>query len=575
MRRMYAFRHRLGSAAFAALASSRRWLQRRPQASVETIVVAAASFWLLTANGPFLAAALKGRAPSDASTWTFAVALCAIVLAAHVLILGLVCNRWTVKPLLGVLAVGTAAAAYWMGSFGVYLDPSMLRNVLRTDVAEAGELLSPGLALHLALYAGVPLLLLARVQVVRRPIGRALVRRLSLLLAALAVALAALTAVFQPLSSLTRNHREVRYLVTPANYLWSAAAVLASDAHAAQAPRRTIGADAAPGPSWAARKRPLVVVLVVGETARAANWGLSGYARQTTPRLAALPVVNFPRVDACGTNTEVSLPCMFAPVGRRDYDAERIRGQESLLHVAARAGAAVHWRDNQSGCKGVCDGLPSETAGGAPCRDGRCLDEALVSDLDQRLDRLDRPGAATGGASTQLWVLHLLGNHGPSYFRRHPPGFARFQPECVDDELRSCTQEQIVNAYDNALLYTDHVLATAIERLAAHAGRVDSALLFVSDHGESLGEKGLFLHGVPHAIAPQEQTRVPMVFWASDGFEAASGLPAGCLMPALQRQAARPQAHDALFHTLLGLLDIHTALHEPRLDLTSACRAPH
>jgi lipid A ethanolaminephosphotransferase len=364
-----------------------------------------------------------------------------------------------------------------------------------------------------------------------------------------------------------RNHKEVRYLITPANYLWSLANLGVGEVRGAAKPREAIGLDAAPGPSWAARTKPMVVILVVGETARAASWGLSGYARQTTPQLAALDVVNFPSVQACGTHTEVSLPCMFAPVGRRAYDESRIRGQESLLHVAHRAGVAVHWRDNQSGCKGVCDGLPGDTVSqvNAPglCGDGRCLDEGLVHDLDQRLD---------GAKGTQLWVMHMLGNHGPAYFRRYPPSFARFQPECREDDLHRCSVEQIVNSYDNALLYTDHVLATAIAKLRAHAAEVDSALVYVSDHGESLGERGMFLHGMPHAIAPDVQTHVPMVMWFSPGFERAAGFETGCLRPLLQREAPGPIAHDHLFHTVLGLLDVRTRIAEPAWDLSAGCR---
>jgi lipid A ethanolaminephosphotransferase len=314
-----------------------------------------------------------------------------------------------------------------------------------------------------------------------------------------------------------------------------------------------------------------VLVLVVGETARAANWGLNGYARQTTPRLAQQAgLINFSDVTDCGTNTEVSVPCMFAPVGRRDHDEARIRGQQSLLHVLSRAGVAVHWRDNQSGCKGVCEGLPGDTVESlrqpALCPGGACLDEGLVHDLPQRLQALK------GSRGVQVWVLHMIGNHGPSYYRRYPEAFARFTPDCRSDDLRQCTLQQVVNAYDNALLYTDHVLATALQALQAESARVDSALLYVSDHGESLGEKGLFLHGMPYPIAPEVQKRVPMVFWASEGFDAAAGLAPGCLRAQLQRRAATPVAHDHLFHTVLGLLDVRTALHERDWDLAADCR---
>ena len=546
--------------------------QRRPaftvDATVEQLVLFASLFWALSANRAFLSAALQGRSLGDPSAWGFGAAMFVLAVALHGVLLSLVANRWTVKPLLVVLTLATASASYYMGAYGVYLDPSMLRNVLRTDVKEARELLGAQWLLHMALYAGLPLLLLWRVRIVNRPWLRATGVRLATLLAGAAVLAVVVMAVFQPLASLMRNRKEVRYLITPANYLWAIGSVAVGDARGAAQPRQPIGLDAAPGPSWAGRRKPLVVVVVVGETARAANWGLNGYARQTTPQLAQLPVLNFGQVKACGTNTEVSVPCMFAPVGRRDYDEARIRAQESLLHVVARAGVAVQWRDNQSGCKGTCDGLPSDavSAANAPglCSGDHCLDEGLVHDLDQRL---------TSARGTNLWVLHMLGNHGPSYWRRYPPAFARFQPECRDDDLRRCSAEQITNSYDNALLYTDHVLASALAKLQAHAREVDVALLYVSDHGESLGERNLFLHGVPYAIAPDVQTRVPMVMWFSDGFERAAGLASGCLRPALQQQAARPVAHDHLFHTVLGLLDVRTQLHAPAWDLTDGCRS--
>jgi lipid A ethanolaminephosphotransferase len=380
------------------------------------------------------------------------------------------------------------------------------------------------------------------------------------------VLLVSLVAVFRPLSSLMRNHKELRYLITPANVLWSTGAVIAADFKGAARPREAIGLDARPGPSWASRQKPLVVVLIVGETTRTANWGLAGYARQTTPELARLPVVSLPSVSSCGTNTEVSLPCMFAPVGRRDYDEERIRGQESALHVLARAGVAVHWRDNQSGCKGVCEGLPSEELSAvlAPglCPDGRCFDEGLVRDLDERLQR---------ARGTQVWVLHMLGSHGPSYYRRYPASFARFLPDCRKDELRDCSQEEIINAYDNSVLYTDHVVASAVSKLRAARDKVDSALIFVSDHGESLGENGLYLHGMPYAVAPKAQTEVPMVMWTSPGLAAAAGLRPNCLQTTLNGRSPEGLSHDLLFHTLLGLTDVRTQLHRPQLDLTSGC----
>ncbi len=541
---------------------------------IEPLLALASLFFALSANRLFLGRALQSRTPGDAATWGFALALLVMLICVHYLLLALVSTRWTVKPVLALLIVGTAFATHFMQSYGVYLDPSMMSNVMRTDVAEARELFAWSLLPHLLLYAALPLLLLWRVNVQPARWLRAAGLRAAGMLGATALLVCTLLLVFQSFASLMRNQKELRYLITPANYLWSIGAVVAQSAQGAAKPRTPIGLDAHPGPRWAARTRPLVLVLVVGETARAANWGLNGYARQTTPELAALrqaapeAMVSFAEVTSCGTNTEVSLPCMFAPVGRRAYDESRIRGSESLLHVLARAGVAVLWRDNQSGCKGVCEGLPQEEVltlnPSGLCAEGRCPDEALLAGLDERLAALKpSPG---GTAGTQLLVLHQLGNHGPSYFRRYPPAFARFTPACEHDDLQKCSRQEIVNAYDNALLYTDHVLARLVARLQT-APEVDSVLIYVSDHGESLGENKLYLHGLPYAIAPDVQKRVPMLMWFSPGATHALGID----VPCLQRRAALPAAHDHLFHTVLGLLDVQTALREPALDMTQVC----
>jgi lipid A ethanolaminephosphotransferase len=552
----------------------------RPRLSLEALLLLASLWFLLVANGRFLELALRGRDPARASTWGLALALALAVCALHLLLMLPLASRPTVKPLLTLLFLVAALGGYAIRQFGAYLDPAMLRNLLRTDWREARELLSPSLLLWLLAFAGLPIALLWRVEVQRMQAARALRRRLLLALAAALTLALAIFSAFQPLASLMRNQRELRYLVTPANAVWSLARAAMADARAQRGARHPIGLDARPGPWLAAPTRPRVLVLVVGETVRSANWGLAGYARQTTPELARLaaeqPLVSFARVRSCGTDTETSLPCMFAPVGRRRYDEAAIRGSQSLLHVLARAGVGVTWRDNQSGCKGVCEGLPTQTASdlaphaadgspGAPgawgCAAGACPDEALLQGLPELLQQVQ---------GTQLLVLHMLGNHGPAYFRRHPPAYARFMPECRSEDLSRCSNAEIVNAYDNALLYTDHLLARLVHTLQAAQGRVDSAFVFVSDHGESLGEANLYLHGLPYAIAPATQKEVPMLMWFSPGFAATRALDLRCL----SARAQQPAAHDHLFHTLLGLLDVRTALYEPGWDLSQACRGP-
>jgi lipid A ethanolaminephosphotransferase len=531
--------------------------------SADALVLAGALFMTLALNRPFLLSALQGRDWTSVATWGWAAALLLMVFAVNTVIAGALCVGRARKVVLALLLAVSAFAMHYMQAYNVVVDAAMVRSTLVTHPSEARELMSWRLAADVLLFAALPVALMWSVPVAPRKWTRALAQRAALLALAMVVLAATLWAVFQPLSALMRNNRAVRYQITPANVVWSLGAVAVADAKGATRPRHVLDAQPRLGASHQQTK-PRVLVLMVGETARTANWGLSGYARNTTPELAQRGVLNFARVSSCGTNTETSLPCMFSPVGRRDYDEARIRGSESLLHLLSRAGVGVFWRDNQSGCKGVCDKLPNDwvNASLAPglCQDGRCWDEGLLRGLDQRLK------TAQG---TQVLVLHMLGNHGPSYFRRYPPAFAHFKPACAQDDLGQCTQQEIVNAYDNALRYTDHVLATVIDTLRAQAASVDSAMVYVSDHGESLGENNLYLHGIPYAFAPKEQTEVPMLWWLSPGFAQRSGLSGACL----SRRAAEPATHDHLFHSLLGLLDVQSTVYERTLDIGAECRA--
>ena len=534
------------------------WLRQRPVIASETLLLAVSLYFSMFSNGEFW----RNVIVAPAVQWKLAAALFVIITAVHALLLGMLIHRRYARPVLAVLILVTAVATYYMGSYGVYLDSDMLRNILHTDRKESSELLSWRLLMPV-LFAGLPIALLWRVRLRERPWRRALAIRTGFLAVLLLAFTGAAMLSFQDLSSLIRNRREVRYLVTPANYLVSLARVVTASPPGSRPAKTPIGQDARQLPRIAGRK-PRLLVLVVGETARARNWGLNGYARQTTPELSRLDVINFPDVTACGSSTEVSLPCMFSPYGRHDYDQKKIRDHQSLLHVLEHAGIRTLWRDNQSGCKGVCEGLAIQQLDDADdpelCNGKRCLDEILLRGLDD---------AVPAGAGDRVVVLHQLGNHGPNYFERYPAGFRRYSPVCESTDLGACDRQAIVNAYDNALGYTDHVLAKLIGQLGRNTN-YDTAMIYLSDHGESLGEKGLYLHGVPYAIAPEEQTHVPMVMWLSPGFAATSKLDVACL----RREAAEPASQDNLFPSVLGLLDIRTTLYDPDRDLFAGCRLP-
>ncbi|MBF6024421.1 phosphoethanolamine transferase [Lysobacter niastensis] len=536
----------------------RQFAEFRPEMTVERLALLASAFFTVFCNVAFFrAAAATGALQGH---WPTALSLVAMVGGLNLLLLCLLLNRWTAKPLLIVLLLVTSVAAHFMSRYTIYLDADMLRNILHTDGKESGELISPGVLPSLLSLGVLPSLLVWRVRLRHRTLRRAALVRAAWVVLAMLIAAGAALASFQNLSALMRNHRELRHLITPGNYLVSLARVLADDEVAKHRPRTPLGTHAhiAGRPAEA---RPRLLVLVVGETVRAQNWGLNGYARQTTPELSRIAPVNFSQVSSCGSATEVSVPCMFSPWGRANYDKDRIKHSESLLHVLEHAGVHTLWRDNQTGCKGVCDGLAFESFEHATlpkvCDAEGCLDEAMLQGLIGEVDR--RPG-------DMVVVLHQLGNHGPSYYKRYPPHLRRFVPACETSELGDCSREQIVNAYDNAVLHTDEFLANTIRLLAAQTGR-DTALIYVSDHGESLGENGLYLHGVPYAIAPDTQTRVPMVMWLSSGFAASRGIDIACL----KREAKAPASHDNLFHSVLGLMQVSTSEYDPGLDLFRGC----
>jgi lipid A ethanolaminephosphotransferase len=399
-------------------------------------------------------------------------------------------------------------SSHFTQQLGSVLDPAMLRNALHTDWAEARELLSGQPAAAWPGPGGAGL----AVAGAGSPDGRRAVSASCCGWRRLLAFIALLLAQYQMLAPLMRNHKALRYQIVPAAPLWSLPRALL-DKGVAVARVSASRSARTPGPVRAGR-RPRARACWCWWWARRCAPPTGAIASSRTAACATPPrcwtpkrdLLRWPRVQTCGTDTETSLPCMFAPVGRRDYDEARIRRQQSLLHVLARAGVQTQWIDNQSGCKGVCDGLPTETLS---CEGGRCLDDALFERLPQAIERARSQGGV------HLLVLHMLGNHGPAYHRRVPADFAPYEPACRHDDLSRCERAEVVNAFDNALRHSDALLAAAWQRLRAAQGELDTAMLFIPDHGESLGEQGLYLHGLPYAIAPHEQTEVPMLLGLS------------------------------------------------------------
>ncbi|HEC16714.1 MAG TPA: phosphoethanolamine--lipid A transferase [Sedimenticola sp.] len=539
------------------------WLWLKPRLSTTELTLVIALFLLLFDNAPFWRASLKVLHGISVENIGFVASLFIVLLLLFNLLLSLVCFKYIFKPLVVGLLVSASVARYFMDAYGVMLDRTMVQNVMQTDYAETFELLNLQMLCYLLSLGFLPSIFVLRAETQYKSFTGELRTKLVAAVLSLLVAAALVFCFYQDYSSLARNNRYLRHLINPVSYLYS----LGSYVHRSLGDNDTavepLGKDAVLTAAWKRNDKKNLVILVLGETARQMNFSLNGYQRETNPLTGARDVISFKNFYSCGTATAVSVPCMFSHFDRSSYSDSRARRNEGLLDVLSHAGVGVLWRDNNSGCKGTCDRVKSEKMARLKvadlCNSTECHDEILLHGLQQYIDSLD------GDA---LIVLHQKGSHGPAYYLRYPKAFEKFTPVCATNQLRECRREEIVNAYDNTILYTDYVLAKTIDFLKANSERFNTAMMYVSDHGESLGESNLYLHGLPYFIAPEEQKRVPFMLWFSDGFEAGNGIDTACL----RRRADKDYSHDNIFHSVLGLMGVSTAVYDAGLDLFAGCR---
>ena len=541
-----------------------------PQAWHPAWLVVLVSVWLATAcNVPLWREVAALPDHTGLHGLRFGLVFAVIVAAGNVALLSLLAWGRGVKPALVLVVLMAAFGAYFMLSYGIVIDASMLTNVLQTDVREAGDLLNWRLAATVLALAAPPLWWLLQRPV--RPLGalRHVAHNGLLLLGAVVVLVASLLLVFQDFASTMRNHTQLRYLINPLNSVYALGHIATKPLRIDTSTMLPLGRDAQLGASYAGQTKPPLLVLVLGETARSANFGLNGYARPTTPLLSARSdLVSATNAWSCGTSTAASLPCMFSHLGRDGFEGRKTNS-ETLLDVLQHAGLAVLWVDNQSGCKGVCDRVAqtSTTALKDPalCPDGECSDPIMLKVLEERIAALPAEQRARG----TVVVLHQMGSHGPAYYKRSDASLKRFGPECTSNALQECDQAQVVNAYDNSIVATDHFLNATIQWLETQADKAQTAMVYVSDHGESLGEGNLYLHGLPYAIAPDVQKQVPWITWLSPAMQSRSGVATACLQKDL---AQRRITHDGYFHAVLGLMDVQSTVYQAEQDIYAPCR---
>ena len=534
------------------------------QLNVAACTLAASVFFVVACNLRFWTTfvdATGGFLPRNIPLYLATFLILVLVLNT---LLTLFAFRPVLKPVLIVLFIATSFAAYFMNHYGVAIDAAMMQNVFETDLREASELLNWNLVLTVALLGLLPSLLLWRVRIEAPPLVRNLLIKSGIVSVSLVLAAGLLLMFYKSYAPAFREHRELRLLLTPTNYLNAASSFLRGKARPVVV--SPIGTDAIKGPLWVGAGRRSVTVIVVGETARAMNFSLNGYGRETNPLLSKQEgLINFSEVTSCGTATAVSVPCVFSSLGRKNYSESKAKSQQGLLDVLAHAGFDVLWRDNNSGCKGACDRVRyedlSQPAAGDPfCNKEECFDERLLDRLAQII---------RASKDDLVIVLHQKGSHGPAYWKRYPDAFAKWGPVCKTSDLEKCPTADIVAAYDNSILYTDYFLSKAIDILR-QSGRdegIDTAFMYFSDHGESLGEKNMYLHGAPYIISPIEQRHVPFMVWLSDGYLSRFHIDSKCLTA----RAGQSFSHDDVFHSVLGMLNVSTAVYNPALDIFHAC----
>lgn len=533
----------------------------------EILTLLLALYVVLVLNQAFWHKLFVAAAPQNFGDWHFLAA----TLVAAVILLYLALLAISLKPVLRVIVLvllpATAAASYFMNEYGIVIDTNMVRNVFETDTHEARDLFSFKLVGFVGILGVLPAVLFCAIPWTVQSFKDEVLAKVRYAAVAVVVLAVAVFPVWGSVLSLFREHRELKLTLTPFNYISALSSYWTKRNAKAVTFVAPYGGDAHRSAEDASRPRKSIFVVVVGETARWDHFALNGYGKPTNPKLAEIKdLINYPLAYSCGTDTAQSVPCMFSGLGRAKFSNSKAAARENLLDILQRAGVDVIWRENQAGCKGVCARVTTETLTGHkvptffPSTEN--YDDVLVDGLDQRIANLKRD---------TVIVLHMMGSHGPAYWKRYPAPFERFKPTCKVVQFSDCEAADIINAYDNTIVYTDHVLARLIDVLStADSHGVDAGMLYVSDHGESLGERNMYLHGMPYAIAPEAQIHVPMVTWLSPSLRQAAGLDQGCLA----EHAARRVSHDNLFHSVLGVMAVRTAVYDSKLDLFAGCRKP-
>ncbi|CAM3317110.1 phosphoethanolamine transferase [Shewanella violacea] len=521
-------------------------------------------FYVVVFNIPFFRIVQTGIAKQGEVDPLFIATLPVFLILAFSFLFSLFSFKYLLKPFFICLTLLSSSVFFAALQYGVVFDYGMIENAVQTNSAEASTYINLSSVVNFLFTGLLPSYAICKLNIRYKPVIKELLYKFAFMLLMLVGIGVIGFFYYQNYVSFGRNNDELKRFIIPTYVLGSI--VNYTNTNYLQTPLeyKQIGLDAV-NVTKDTNKKPNLVVMVLGETARAMNYEYYGYDKPTNTYTKPYGLTAFMNTTSCGTATAVSVPCMFSKMTRKDYDAREAKAQDGVMDVLQHGGIQLLWLDNDSGCKGVCNRVPHLIVklDSYPklCNGHNCLDQVLLNELDKALAELKDQDS--------LLVLHIMGSHGPTYYLRYPEEHRTFTPDCQRSDIQNCSNEALMNNYDNTILYTDYILAQVVEKLIDQQERFDTGMIYVSDHGESLGEKGMYLHGAPYAIAPDEQTHVPMLTWFSDDFASENSLDMTCL-----RKKARVGgfSHDNIFDSLLGIMNIKTQVYDKKMDMFSGCR---
>ncbi len=477
----------------------------------------------------------------------------------------LLSSKYTTKALLITVAFISAFTAYFMDTYHVIIDDGMIRNTLQTNIEESADLFSIKLIAYIFLLAILPSYFIYKIKIEYKPFKQEVLAKVKTLFLSLVVILIILFSFSKFYTSFFREHKPLRYHINPIYWIYSIGNYVNKTLNSNVTNIQVMGNDAkiATDGDGNLEKKELII-MVVGEAARADRFSLNGYEKETNPLLKKEEITNFSNMYSCGTSTAESVPCMFSIFGKADYDYKKGISTENILDVLKHTNdIQILWRDNNSDSKGVALRVDFEdfrTSKTNTICDEECRDEGMLVGLDKYIEKNKNKDI--------LIVLHQMGNHGPAYYKRYPKEFEKFTPVCKSNQLEDCTKEEVSNAYDNAILYTDYFLSKVINFLKPYSNSYETSMLYMSDHGESLGENGLYLHGLPYFMAPDEQKHIGSLMWF--GGEIKDDIDT----EKLNTYKNETFSQDNLFHTLLGLFEVDTKVYKKEMDILYNAKKP-